>query len=252
MVKFQIVSDLHIEIEDKVPDIKSLITPSAPVLILAGDIGRIHKYEQLKEFLTEVCKHFEYVLYVLGNHEYYRVKDIPIKSMDELLQDLTTINLSIKNLYVLNRSSVIIDNVCIAGCTLWSYATAEIPSFIVRIKNMNRERYNRMHIQDLQYIRDMIKYCNVHNHKLLVVSHHCPSYFLLKDSKKHAKDRYKSLYATNLEYLLNSEQIHTWVFGHSHHNKDYRTKGGTRIVSNQKGKPRDNVTDFLSDKVITV
>jgi len=69
MPKFQIVSDLHIEYRnDEIPDPLSLITPTADNLILAGDIGSLYKFNQLKGFLQNLCKYFKNVLYVPGNH----------------------------------------------------------------------------------------------------------------------------------------------------------------------------------------
>jgi predicted phosphodiesterase len=71
MVKFQIMSDLHIETLSNNLCIDNFVRKSADILILAGDIGRVHKYEQLERFLKDLCPRFEIVLYVLGNHEYY-------------------------------------------------------------------------------------------------------------------------------------------------------------------------------------
>jgi len=248
-VTFQIMSDLHIEITKEYPDISDYIVPSADVLILAGDIGRIHKYDQLKTFLTNICQKFHYVLYVLGNHEYYSVKDIEPKTMEDLLTDLESIKTNIPNLYILNRQSVVINDVCIAGCTLWSEALLGVPPFIVKIKDISMVKYNSMFRQDLRFVENMVSYCQKNKLKLVVVTHHCPTYLVAQHKKK---DKYKSLYASNLDYLLNSNNIHTWICGHVHRNFDFYTKGGVHLVSNQKGKPKDLVTDFSKNKTITV
>lgn len=247
----QIVSDLHIEVENGIPKTTDVIIPSAPVLILAGDIGRIRRRDQLETFLTNVCKNFEFVLYVMGNHEYYRVNNMSNKSMNQLMDDMIDIERNIPNLFILNRSSVIIGDVCIAGCTLWSQALVPyIPNFIVRIPGMDVKRYNDIHQGDVRYIESMIKYCEKKSLKLLVVTHHCPTYKVL--GKWRADDKYKSLYASNLDRLLMGNKIHTWVCGHNHHNFDIRIRGGTRLVSNQRGKPKDNITDFSKTKTIDI
>jgi predicted phosphodiesterase len=252
MVNFQIMSDLHLETFDEDQSVLSFITPRSKILILAGDIGRIHKYNQLETFLKEVCKHFEIVLYVLGNHEYYKVDNIPVKSMEELLEDVTKIKLDIDNLYILNRTSVIIDDVCIAGCTLWSQAIIDIPQFIVRIPGMNTLKYNTMFKQDLNYIEEMVKLCNTRKLKLVVVTHHCPTYLVGRKRSRDKKDKYQSLYVSNLDYLLDSNRVHTWICGHVHKNFDFYTKNGTRLVCNQKGKPHDNLISFSKEKIISV
>ena len=186
----------------------------------------------------------------MGNHEYYKVKGLSNKSMKELWKDMKTIAQSIPNLHLLNRSSVLIENICIVGCTLWSRTTVKIPPFIVRVHGMTTRFYNKLHTEDIKYIEKMVRYARKRNMKLLVVTHHAPTYSLIKNKK--AKDKYKSLYASNLDYLLDSNRIHTWVCGHIHTNFDIITKNGTRLVGNQRGKSRDRITDFLKDKVISI
>ena len=55
-VKIQIASDLHIEYRSNIiPNPLDLITPSAEILILAGDIGSSYKYNQLN-FLIDISR----------------------------------------------------------------------------------------------------------------------------------------------------------------------------------------------------
>ena len=59
MVSIQIASDLHIEcIDNDDVDPLDFVTPEAPILILAGDIGSFYRQKQLKNFLTKLCTHF--------------------------------------------------------------------------------------------------------------------------------------------------------------------------------------------------
>lgn len=250
MTQFQIMSDLHIENYEDDVDYKNFITPKADVLILAGDIGRVARKNQLENFLKKLCPNFKAVLYVLGNHEYYKVDNYPEKTMEETRECMAEISSKIDNLYILNRDSIIIGDVCIAGCTLWSYTTLNtVPSYIVRIKDINSVKYNSMFFEDLNYIKSMISYCKKNKLKLVVVSHYSPSYSV---SKKKKRDKYTSLYCSNLDGLLNSRSIHTWICGHVHKNFDLITTRGTRLLSNQKGKPKDNILDFSLEKIIQV
>jgi predicted phosphodiesterase len=255
MTKFQIVSDLHIEYRNnEIPDPLSLITPSSEILILAGDIGSLYKIKQLQGFLEQLCVHFKTVLYVPGNHEYYMVPNDnsyePL-SMQTLTNRLYYLEKNIPNLYILNQSSVIINNICITGCTLWSKAEVSIPKFIVRINGMTNYIYEQRYINDLNYIQKMMKYCKSNDLQMVVVTHHCPSYDVLGNSHK-SNDRFVSLYVSKLDYLLKSSNVHTWIAGHTHKNFDFITEGGTHLVSNQRGKPRDNVYDFSKSFVVDV
>jgi len=251
-MNIQIVSDLHIEYKnDLVPDPLDFITPSADILILAGDIGSLYKLNQLSTFLKKLCSHFQLVLYTLGNHEFYYFNESNLKTMNELLDDLMVIKEKIPNLYILNRSSLLINGICFSGATLWSKAECNIPKYIVKINEMTTKLYLDMHEEDLAYINSMIRYCKKKNYKHVIITHHCPSYRVLDRTYKN-NNRFASLYATNLDHLLRKNNVDTWISGHNHCNFDYITDGGTRVVSNQLGKPIDNITDFSKEFIITL
>jgi len=252
MLNLQIASDLHIEYKnDEIPDPLNYITPTADILILAGDIGSFYKIDQLKGFLEKLCKLFKSVIYVPGNQEYYKTKnDNNFLPMHVLLDRLYTIEKKINNLIILNQSSIIINDTCITGCTLWSEPDIPIPKFIVRIHGMNDDIYLKKHISDLSYIKKISDHCRKNNLKLIVVTHYCPTYKVLDDYKM--KDKFISLYTSNLDYLLNSNNIHTWICGHIHKNFDFISDNGTRIVGNQLGKTKDNINDYSKEFVIKI
>jgi Icc-related predicted phosphoesterase len=247
---YQIVSDLHIEYKnDKFLNPLDYITPSADILILAGDIGSLYKFDQLKDFLSKICCHFKLTLYVPGNHEYYLQDNYQFRSFESLNESLFSLEKDIPNLYILQQSSIILNNICIAGCTLWSNSLINIPKYIVRIPDMNTFTYNKRHSSDLEYIKKMIDTCHVKQMKLIVITHHCPTSKVLNVNTK--KDKFKSLYVSDLDYMINSRNVHTWVCGHIHQNFDFDLEG-TRIVGNQRGKPKDKITDFVKDFTITI
>jgi Icc-related predicted phosphoesterase len=251
MINIQIVSDLHIEYKsNSIPDPKNYITPSADILVLAGDIGSLYKIRQFSQFLQKVCSMFRIVIYVPGNHEYYTVKGIKHMTMEQLNSRLNNIEKNIDNLFVLNRSSICINDICIIGCTLWSHPMVKIPKYIVKINDINTWKYKQLFNNDLQYINEMIKYCNNNKLRLIVVTHHCPTYETLKFAKK--REKFISLYASDLDHLLHKQKVHTWICGHIHKNFDFHTSGGTRIVGNQKGKPKDKISDYSRNFVIKV
>jgi len=248
MAIIQIVSDLHIEEYNEVPNPLDFVTPSADILILAGDIGSFYKLEQLTDFLTALCTYFKIVLYTPGNHEWYTMNGYEPLSFISLEKRILAIEKKIPNLYILNRSSVMIDGICIAGCTLWSKLECKIPHFIVRINGIKTNDYENMHTQDLAYVKNMVNYCKKKKLKLLVVSHHPPTFKVLEGVKKRKK--YISLYASNLDNMLIKEDIDTWVCGHVHSNFDFISDGGCRVVGNQKGKIQENVLNFKKDFLI--
>jgi len=252
MCTFQIASDLHLEfLEDDHINIYDFITPSADILILAGDIGSIYRIKQLKNFILSLSKHFDYIIYIPGNNEYYVVNNIPKKSFFVLKKILKNLESEIDNLFILDRECLYIDNICICGATLWSYPLCIIPKFIVRIDDMNTERYLSEHLLDLEFIKNTIENCKQTNKQLIIITHHPPTYEILQSNRLNKK-KYISLYASHLDYLLNNNNILLWVCGHIHYNFDIIYNSGCRLLSNQKGKPKENVKNFIKDKIINL
>lgn len=248
MYNIQILSDIHIEYKnDTVPNPLNYIDPSlCDILILAGDIGSLYKYDQLFTFLTELCLYFKIVLYIPGNHEYYYFDDIPKLTFDELTERLYNLEKMIKNLFILNGKSMIIGNMCFTGCTLWSRLKIPLPKF-VKIHEFDSVDYNNLFRKDVKYITDMSHYCKQNKLKLVVITHHCPTYDVLR-----LYDNLSSLYVSNLDHLLQYKWIPVWICGHTHTNFDIVSKGGTRVVSNQLGKPKDNINNFSKNFIISI
>src|SRR5574343_119308 len=65
-MKFQYISDLHLEFGNKMN-----IIPVAEYLILAGDICQLNCKTKYKDFLNRISKKFKLIFIVSGNHEYY-------------------------------------------------------------------------------------------------------------------------------------------------------------------------------------
>jgi hypothetical protein len=62
-----VMSDLHLEFDNAViPEFPVV----APILILAGDIGR-PDIPSLQRFLIAQCERFEHIFYVAGNYCFY-------------------------------------------------------------------------------------------------------------------------------------------------------------------------------------
>lgn len=242
MFSFQFASDLHIEIYNNNINPLDYITPTADILILAGDIGSLYKVDQIYNFINDLSEYFKYILYVPGNHEYYMINNYSSVNMNMLKNRLKQLSLKINNLIILDKNSVIIDDVCIAGCTLWSNPECTIPKFIVKIKGINTDIYKKYHQDDLNYINNMVKYCEEKKYKLIMVTHYPPTYKVLSNTKKSQK--FISLYVNNMDNILDEKKVNTWICGHVHSNFDFISENNCRIVSNQKGKPKDKIHDY--------
>jgi predicted phosphodiesterase len=248
----QIISDLHLNLNNITSLDDYIIKKEADTIILNGDIGSLYNLVQLENFLTIVCKMFKIVIYVFGNHEFYYNKQFVFQEMDKLKKGLYIIKSKLNNMYILDRNCIKINNVCIIGCTLWTYIkdNQNIPKFKFKIPDMNNNKYKILHKKDLRYIKKMIKYCNKHNLKIVIASHYPPLNNLT--DKPDSENIWDYMYKNNLDYLINNNNINTWIYGHTHHNKDFITPNGTRIVSNQLGKITESVSNFSTTKIIDI
>jgi len=103
-LKIHILCDLHVEFGSFVPPVVS-----ADVVVLAGDV---HVKNRGLQWIFD--QKFKIpVLYVLGNHEFYREKFPGL--IDKLKIDAEG-----TNVHVLENDSVEIGGYRFFGCTLWS------------------------------------------------------------------------------------------------------------------------------------
>lgn len=139
-MKFQIVSDLHLEFGTL-----SIQNNGADTLILSGDIciardlnrldsfninGNNDKSTMYHTFFQECCERFKNVIYVSGNHEHYH-GDIA-KSHKRLKDNL----FYLKNLHILECESITIDDITFVAGTLWTDMNKEDPLTLGSIKGV--------------------------------------------------------------------------------------------------------------------
>lgn len=75
-LKFQIASDLHLEMPYTLQKMQPKICPveGCDILCLLGDIGTLKKPKPLHDLLDYVCEKWKHVLFVFGNHEFYHFR----------------------------------------------------------------------------------------------------------------------------------------------------------------------------------
>jgi len=255
----QIFSDLHIEFHTTFPRIKKY----APILILAGYIVKLsHKPYTL--FLEYVSKHWDYIIYVFGNHEMYHSK----KTIDSLKNEyIQYIRQKYTNIYILDNSYIYIQNYLFIGSTLWSYYPDHYPDGIIQCtrkikckttkgytKEIGKSGYNTLHSIDRQYILETLssittEYTNTRKNpiyidkdtRIVLVTHYPvlntnvsnPLYF----------SKYNSLFQNDmLQDIVSLRQHHfpkndvICICGHTHYSFDYiEEKSNIRCISNQLG-----------------
>ncbi len=245
MLNIQIVSDIHIEkIKSNKVNGLDYITPSAPIIILAGDIGSLYRIEQLQYFFSTIYKYFKYIIYIPGNNEYYYINNNFV-SFNTLNERLYTLKKKFSNLFILNKSYIILDNYLFCGCVLWSYFNKNLPIFF-KIQGFNKQIYNKKNFIEKNYIKNIISFCKKKNYKPVIITHYPPSKTLLPDSK--LKFYFKKLYYNNMDYLFSNNLI--WIYGHSHSNINKKIDN-TYIITNQKGSNK-NLSTFTKNFTLKI
>ena len=273
-MKIQLASDVHLEFGPI-----SFDNHGADVLILSGDIcvaadllhrdepiiaDRFDRSSKIHTFFQECCSRFKNVIYIMGNHEHYH-GDFA-KTLGKLKNHLGYL----VNLHILEKESVIIDDVTFICGTLWTNMNKEDPMTMAHIRGvMNDYRViddtrEPVHYRDvdgnfhtrvgkfsavgsvvehkemLAFIKKTIL-ANPEG-KFAVVGHHSPS-------KLSTKPMYEKEFIT---FILDHPQIKLWTHGHTHHAFDYMI-GSTRIVCNPRGYDgyEDN-TGFDITKILEI
>lgn len=237
--EFQLASDIHIE--KRYPEnfsITDFIIPRCKTLILAGDIGSIYYIDQLRFFFESCTKHFETVIFVPGNNEYYSRDGFEQVTFCELNKSLEKLSLE-TGVIILNNSYIETSDLIIFGSTWWSGIPDQL-SMRIKIsehKQISADEFNCLHYIAKISLNRVLEMKG--DKKLLVITHYCPTKLGTMNSH-HKKEDFTNLvpyYFASSEKYLKSGLIDAWVFGHTHVFRDFtfdrsETALHTRIISN--------------------
>jgi Icc-related predicted phosphoesterase len=245
-MKIKYMSDLHLEFGslDVDPD------NDADVLILAGDIN----IKQRVEWINEQAERFEHVIYVPGNHEYYRSN---MDCADEYLADDLD-----PRVHFLQNSSVKIEDKWFHGSTLWTdyQGMGNQPlSMIDANERMSDHRiirhtddYRKFRAEDAAHVHMKARAYLVNNVKEgdVVITHHAPhensSHEYFKGTPLSAS------YYSDLTVFMMTFKPSYWIHGHMHNTSDY-VIDQTRVLCNPRGyAPSDLNIDFDINKTFEV
>lgn len=231
------MSDLHLEFwpydEDRFIDNIVNKTPQSDLIILAGDIGVLAiSYEYILSLLTKISVKGGTVVYVPGNHEFYKLSYEDGKSR-------------LKNLRDEVPSNVVVccepyDNFAQLGYHIF-YGTLWFPN-LLPAWNIKQGLADFSQIKGLEpaiykendaFVKAMEVYCN---NKTIVVTHHSPSY--RSTAPKYVGSPLNQFFCNDLDSLIEEYEPKLICHGHLHDPVDYKI-GKTRIISNPAGYPTE-------------
>lgn len=228
-----IISDLHLEFGERAP-----MLPEADILIFAGDLNTKARVQYLKT----MSKYFEHVIFVDGNHEFYR-GDLH-KTRHKIGDELEPF----KNVHYLVNEKITLDGVDFLGCTLWTDMDNGDPLLMVNASGMMNDfrKIRTNHYQGRftpkvwlsEHEKSKNFLINNMTKNSVVITHHLPSMKSIDPKYKHM-ERMNHLYASDLEWMMTAYQPQLWIHGHTHCNMDYMVDN-TRVVCNPRGYPGEN------------
>ncbi|PPJ50495.1 hypothetical protein CBER1_07725 [Cercospora berteroae] len=231
----QFMSDLHLERVKY--DFE--ITKAAPVLILAGDLGRFYDEALYRAFLAKQCSQFDKVLLVAGNHEFYgSSREGGLAIAQNLVGDETMDG----KLHFLDRTRFDVpdSSTTILGCTLHSYIAPDYTSLTNDfncIKNWRVRDHNAEHEGDLKWLQTTLAEISegAEQRRVIIVTHYAPA-FEKTSHPIHTNSNVSQCFCSNaLEQIANwkgAAQVTDWIFGHTHWNAKFLF-GAVLVQSNQ-------------------
>jgi predicted phosphodiesterase len=264
-MKIRPFSDLHLEFASI-----DLAPIGEDLIIFAGDIG-IHTTGL--EVAKKVARNFSVpVLYIAGNHEYYRNSEIGLDSHtwegtpDDLraAADLTDKIRKGRATYFEN-TCIVYKGVRFIGSTLWTgmdffgendfwvrqRVVAALNDYQVIWSEMNHPLQIE---QVIQRYKDSLFYLSEKLHEpfkgpTVVLTHHTPS--SLSVSPRYRDDPVTAAYSNRLENLILDTNPAVWFHGHTHCTFDYDL-GATRIVCNPRGYQGYEDTGYNPELLVEV
>jgi len=260
MLLIQIVSDLHLDfVKHPIKNWREIITPSAPCLAILGDTCELTNMSLFQYFLEAISPHWEHILILNGNHEFYGYK--PRQNKEKLEAKQKKVISKFNNVHLLENSYIDLEGVRVVGTTLWTHVPANAVADVEWYINDYRSIYtgkrmidakitNSWHETAVRYLNTVIDESPL---PVVVLTHHAPLMHGTSDPKyEQSKDSDTRLanhgFATNLESLM-KENVKLWAFGHTHWCCDF-THRDTRIYSNARGYDCDG--HYHPDQILKI
>jgi len=265
-MKLRILSDLHIEFHPF--SIPRTSHDKETVLVLAGDIGVVYRRDELQKFLRSAAKQFRSVIYVLGNHEFYRGvwPDAMAALRNWALPD---------NVHVLERQWVRIDDIIFVGATLWTdFEGNDAQAMQAAECTLNDYHYIRVgagdesehcrlrpqmlledHSQSIVWLDATLSEFRRRGERCVLVTHHGISQASIHDSYRDSA--VNGSFVSDCAALVERTRPELAIHGHVHNSFDYQIGNGansTRVVVNPRGYTRrdDSQENPVFDPFLTI
>jgi predicted phosphodiesterase len=252
-MKFALASDLHLVYEGF--DFLPVKAEGVSTLVLAGDTVEVDLLKQntphrdrIVDYLRELNKNFENVLYVMGNHEHY--DNSFIHTEQNLRAQFKRAGLT--NFTLLEKQTKEIDDTIFFGATMWTTFHNGNPSAMWDASILMND-YKAIHVgkatsawgekqkltpedtaaqcrRTLEKIKEFADLKT--DKKKVLITHMAPCSLSISDSYK--GNATNDAYYEDISEMLMDSDIRVAVHGHIH-DPVYYTIGDVLVVSNPRG-----------------
>ena len=240
-MRIQVVSDLHLEFGNPVPE----LAPAVDAIIVAGDLAPIRQPWLLGD-AVDAWRGAGHILYVPGNHECY---GSDIDGARQLLAGQCEIH----GVTLLDPGALTIKGVRFIGATLWTdflldgvareaaahaEAQRQISDFNGAIaQSRGTRRFStfesvRRHEFERAFVENELAKAQDTGTTAVVITHHAPTPRSV--ALQFHGDPCNAAFASNLEGIIAHYQPRLWIHGHMHDAVDL-TLGDTRVLCNPAG-----------------
>lgn len=230
-MKLQMMSDLHLEMhaDGGAELIRELDPTGVDVLVLAGDITTARYYENLERPFKALAQKYRHILYIPGNHEYYK------SSPSQVTRNLVKLTKALPEVVIPQNGAVEIEGQRFVAGTMWFRLdpTAEPGKRVMHDFSLIQDFEPWVYEQNAafqQVVATRLKASDV------VVSHHLPAPASIPE--RFARSAMNAFFVCDMTSYISERQPKLWIHGHSHDRCDYLL-GATRVVANPLGYPSE-------------
>jgi predicted phosphodiesterase len=245
-MKIQFMSDLHLDNhrDGGVSFIRSLDSTDVDVLVIAGDMAEFGfwRYDQIVESL---CARYPHIVYVPGNHEYWRTDPIKVREVIQFIKD------KYPTFHILQNEVLVLGGQRFVGTTMWWGDT-----YLARMGARSWIDFKQIPLL-AGWVWDAIKA----SHDFLdaevkpgdvVVTHHLPLHRSIDPRYygRDGQDQDNCYYLNDQNKLFQRGGPKLWAHGHTHLHQTYMA-GDTRVVCNPFGNVGEK-TGYVDKLILEV
>ncbi len=254
-LRVQYASDLHLELSSG--PFQAILKPVAPVLALAGDIGR-PDLPEYRNFMAYCSSNWDRVFVVAGNHEFYNsttAKKWAYKAphtVDMRRHMCAKVAATFPNITFMDRTRVEYQGVSFLGCTLWSDLSIPVHAELAG-RHMNDyhvitvdgtqpvtpAQTTTWHRFEREWLADEISSSADLGLPTVVITHHLPSKQM--NSERWADHPLNPAFASDCDDLMRPP-VRAWIAGHTHTGVTYRNMANVMGCVNPRGYPGEQGT----------